>query len=102
MRIIQNQKTEIPLDGLEVHYQDFLASREAELSDLKKALAENDFSSMMALGHKWKGFSAPYGFGQLALLATELEEAARSNSLEQCHVLTLEIAEYLSFKKDPT
>ena len=102
MRKIQNQKTEIPLDGLEGHYQEFLGTREAELSDLKKALAENDFTSIMGLGHKWKGFSAPYGFGQLALLAAELEEAARSSSLDQCHDLTQDIAEYLSFKKNPT
>ena len=102
MRKIQNQKSEIPLDGLEGHYHEFLESREAELSDLKKALAENDFTSMMTLGHKWKGFSAPYGFGQLALLAAELEEAARMHSIEQSIVLTQEIAEYLSFKKDPT
>ena len=102
MRIIQNQKTEIPLDGLEGLYHEFLESREAELSDLKKAIAENDFTSIIGLGHKWKGFSAPYGFGQLALLATELEEAARGQSIEQCNLLTQEIAEYLSFKKNPT
>ena len=100
MRKIHNPKTEIPLAGLEVYYVEFLGSREAELSDLKQALCRNDFTSIMGLGHKWKGFCAPYGFGQLAHLAAELEEAARNNSLEGCNDLTQEIAEYLSFKKD--
>jgi HPt (histidine-containing phosphotransfer) domain-containing protein len=102
MRKIQNLKAEIPLDGLEVYYLEFLGSREAELTDLKQALVETDFTSILGLGHKWKGYSAPYGFGQLAILAAELEEAALSHSIEQCKALTQEIAEYLSFKKNPT
>ena len=99
MRKIQNLKSEIPLEGLEGFYPEFLSSREAELGDLKQALSGSDFTSIMALAHKWKGFSAPYGFGQLGLLAAELEEAARNNSLDQCKALTQEIAEYLTSKK---
>jgi len=99
MRKIQDPQTEIPLAGLEDYYQDFLTSREAELNELRFALTQPDFAAVMALAHKWKGFSAPYGFGQLGVLAAELEEAARNSSLDSCHALISEVSDYLRFKK---
>lgn len=99
MRKIQDPQAESPLDGLEGYYQEFLATREAEFNELQMALSRSDFAAVMALGHKWKGFSAPYGFGHLGRLAAELEDSARSSSMDTCQTLTQEIREYLSFKK---
>jgi HPt (histidine-containing phosphotransfer) domain-containing protein len=102
MRKIHNPKNEIAHEGLEIFHHDFLTSREVDLVVLSAALASADFVSVMALGHRWKGYSAPYGFGQLALLATELESAAHNQSLEVCHQLAREITEYLLVKRNPT
>lgn len=102
MRKIQNPQSEIPLDGLEDYYEEFLTSRETEFKELQNALSQSDFATVMALGHKWKGFCAPYGFGHLGHLAAELEEAARHSSMDTCQALTQEIREYLSFKKTQT
>ncbi len=99
MRKIQNPQSEIPLEGLEGFYQDFLTSRETELSELQSALSRADFAEVMSLAHKWKGFSAPYGFGHLGFLAAELEEAARDASLDLCQALAQEISDYLRSKK---
>lgn len=99
MRKIQDLDSETPLEGLEGFYDEFLTSRLAELGELNLALKTGDFKAATALGHKWKGFSAPYGFGQLGLLATELEVAAKEGHSEQCLALAKEIAEYLDSKK---
>lgn len=95
MRKIRNPAGEIPLDGFEVFHQDFLNERKQELKLLRTALDGQDFKTLGQMGHKWKGFSAPYGFQELAELSVKLEAAAQDASATKCLELLQEIDAYL-------
>lgn len=90
--------TEIPIDGLGEFAGEFKLSRIEELVTLYSALAGNDFQSIGRLCHTWKGFAVPYGFGELAHLASELEESCEKKDSHQCRQLLNEIESYLSSK----
>lgn len=95
MRKITNPATEVCLPGFEKFHPEFLKSRREELISLVAALKELDFSVLIGHSHKWRGFSAPYGFQELAVLAEELEtEALRKNS-QSCELILVKIADYL-------
>lgn len=94
----RNPATEIPFEGLEGFAGEFKLSRTDELATLHTALADSDFVSIGRLCHTWKGFAVPYGFGELAHLAAELEESCDQKNADQCRVLLKEIESYLSSK----
>lgn len=95
MRKIKNPAAEIPLPGFEVFHQDFLSERKAELNLLRSALKASDFKALVQMGHKWKGFCAPYGFQELAELASNLEAAALESNESLCSDLLSDISAYL-------
>lgn len=95
MRKIRNPAAEIPLPGFEVFHQEFLTERKAELILLWSALERHDFEVLGQMGHKWKGFSAPYGFQELAELAIKLEGASLLSDNSLCLSLLNEISAYL-------
>lgn len=95
MRKIRNPAAEIPLPGFEVFYEDFLASRKDELIELMSAVSRDEFKALAQMAHKWKGFSSPYGFQELAELAVLLEDAANEENNPECSRLLQEIGAYL-------
>ncbi len=90
--------SEKPLPGLEDFYDGFIQDRTAECAQLRDALQKNDFEALRQMGHKWKGFSEPYGFGTLGRLAAQLEEAAKATNATQCQSLLGQCEEYLRNK----
>jgi HPt (histidine-containing phosphotransfer) domain-containing protein len=54
----------------------YLATRRADLARLDAALAAGDLAVARAVGHAFKGSSAPFGFVEAGRLGAELEEAA--------------------------
>lgn len=88
-----------PQKALTPFVEEFLADRNQEISELHKALAQSDFELIRATSHKWKGFSAPYGFHTLAKYAEVLEQAALNNNAKECEALLSEIKNYLEIKK---
>ena len=56
----------------------YLAAREADVTLIERALAENDFARIEGVGHDMKGTGATYGFPQLTEIGDRLESAARS------------------------
>lgn len=54
----------------------FLRTRRADLARLDAALAAGDFGTLRAVGHAFKGSSAPFGFPEAGRLGAELEDAA--------------------------
>jgi HPt (histidine-containing phosphotransfer) domain-containing protein len=95
LRKIKNPAAEIPLPGFEIFHQVFLAERKEELNSLKAAFLDTDFEALTKMAHKWKGFSAPYGFQELAETAIKLENASIDSNSSFCSELLNEISAYL-------
>jgi HPt (histidine-containing phosphotransfer) domain-containing protein len=98
LKRVRNLAFETPLPGLEVYYDEFLVSRKEEFIALMSAFDGNDFVTIGKLAHKWRGFAAPYGFGELAVIATELELCAEKAMLAECGSLIEEARDYLGSK----
>ena len=60
---------------------EFLQNRIKEITEV---LSKPDFEVMRSLSHNWKGFSRPYGFAELEVIASELGLKAKSKDLEAC------------------
>ncbi|MDO9181131.1 MAG: Hpt domain-containing protein [Bacteriovorax sp.] len=99
MRKIFNLTTEKPILGLENFFEEFLATRIEELSEIENALKVNDYKIIAEFAHKWKGFSAPYGFGILGQLGEEIERCLEEKDFENCRVLLKEAEVYLRVTK---
>jgi len=54
----------------------YLATRRADLARLDAAVASGDLAVVRAVGHAFKGSSAPFGFAEAGRLGAKLEEAA--------------------------
>jgi HPt (histidine-containing phosphotransfer) domain-containing protein len=54
----------------------FLAARHADLARLDAALAAGDFDTIRAVGHAFRGSSAPFGFPEAGRIGALIEEAA--------------------------
>ena len=54
----------------------YLDARRADLARLDAALAAGDFAAIRAVGHAFRGSSAPFGFPDAGRIGAELEEAA--------------------------
>lgn len=85
--------------ALSEFFDDFINERETEIIALQKGISEKDFQLIEELSHKWKGFSAPYGFAGLAEIAGKMENSARNNDIETSDQLAQEVIEYLKYKK---
>lgn len=95
MRKITNPASEIPLEGFEQYQDEFLVTRKEELLTLREALKSSNFRPLAEQAHKWRGFSAPYGFQELGLLADRLEDAALSKDAQGCDKVLKQVADYL-------
>ena len=65
----------------------FLASRRADLARLDAALAAGDFATIAAVGHAFRGSSAPFGFPDAGRIGADLEEAAARGDREAVETL---------------
>jgi len=54
----------------------FLASSREDLARLQAALAAKDYDRARRLGHQLKGNGSPYGFADVTLLGSAIEQAA--------------------------
>lgn len=89
---------EKPLEGLESFYEEFLTSRKKELNELQSALNEKNYTFIAEVAHRWKGFCEPYGFGQLAKIARDIETYAKDNQADNCQQLLKQAEDYLNYK----
>ena len=58
----------------------FLASCREDLSRLHTALAASDYDRARRLGHQMKGNGSPYGFPDVTLLGSAIEQASACGS----------------------
>jgi len=59
---------------------EFLHSCREDLARLEIALAESDYGRARRLGHQMKGNGSPYGFPDVTLLGSAIEQASASSS----------------------
>lgn len=94
---IENEK---PNKGLEQFTEEFFLDRSRDLDEMIAALGSDDLETVRKHAHRWKGFSEPYGFDHLEMLAIEIEiECARDNHLKVSELLK-SVSEYLEQKKN--
>ena len=58
----------------------FLASCREDLSRLHSALAASDYDRARRLGHQMKGNGSPYGFPDVTLMGSAIEQASADGS----------------------
>ncbi len=93
---ISNEKA---VQGLEVFAQNFHNDRVQELKDIKSFYQAENLQKIKAIAHKWKGYSAPYGFNTLEKLSIELEnETIKENKLKVGELIE-QIENYLNLKR---
>lgn len=73
----------------------FLENRKKDLAQFERDLPERRFDEIRSVAHKIKGNSAGYGFQKLSEIGAELEDAARSKSIERVQNLLNDMADYL-------
>ena len=95
-----NVKNEKPSPGLEEFCHEFLRDRLSEYQTITRRCEVNDFEQVRKMAHKWKGFSAPYGFNHLEELSTSLEKAASLAEPTKVKALLGEIDLYLKAKME--
>ena len=93
-----NTIDEKPSKGLEPFLQEFHKDRTTELKSVMQALELRDFDLIRNHAHKWKGYSAPYGFKRLEIFAEKLEFSSQNENFEECTQLLMKIKLYLEEK----
>src|ERR1051326_7981843 len=61
----------------------FFENRWKDVNLMDKALAENDFETVRALGHNMKGVAGSFNFAVIAEIAGRLEQAAKEKQAEK-------------------
>jgi HPt (histidine-containing phosphotransfer) domain-containing protein len=77
----------------------FLQHRRDEILDVESALSKRDFELIRRTAHTWKGICRPYGFLYLEKLSLRLEEAGRSENLDDAKAVAKEIQSHLATVK---
>jgi HPt (histidine-containing phosphotransfer) domain-containing protein len=90
---------ETPLAGLESFVPGFMRDRRKELDMYLGSGQSLDTAALAKLAHQWKGFSEPYGFKALGLMAQELEQKAKAGDQTECHRILAQIDQYLRIKE---
>lgn len=100
MKIIDELiEKEKPNKGLEIFCEEFAKDRIEELSELLLCVNNADLTSAAKIVHKWKGFSAPYGFNYLEAMSKEIEVLAKQNNVDEIKVIAEKIEYYLNEKR---
>ena len=91
--------------GLEDFLEDFLKDRRSETIALKSALADESKNSeevcedLRKIGHKWKGFAAPYGFMGLIEFSQELSRLKDDFKADTAEEILSRVETYLNEKE---
>lgn len=86
-------------EALAPFIKEFYSDRLNEIEQVDGAAQSGDFGLIKEIAHKWKGFSAPYGFNHLGALAIELESSAKAGNQSECQNYIAEVKKYMELKK---
>ena len=56
----------------------FMTNRKKEITTMTEAVAQGDFETVKKVAHGIKGVSGSYGFPEMTIVATRLEQAAKT------------------------
>ncbi len=56
----------------------FMTNRKKEITTMAEAVAQGDFETVRKVAHGMKGVSGSYGFPEMTIVATRLEQAAKT------------------------
>ncbi|MFH2133156.1 MAG: Hpt domain-containing protein, partial [bacterium] len=73
----------------------FLENRRKDIETVRERLAENDFETILLLGHSMKGNGAGYGFDELTEIGREMEQAARDKQPDAIRKTLANLVAYL-------
>ncbi|MCR9204885.1 MAG: hypothetical protein NXH75_09925 [Halobacteriovoraceae bacterium] len=85
--------------GMEEFLGEFLTDRKNELKNLKNCDIKEVADDARQIGHKWTGFSRPYGFFRLESLGENLRNAGRDQDQVLFEQALIGIEEYLDEKE---
>jgi HPt (histidine-containing phosphotransfer) domain-containing protein len=54
-----------------------------DLEKLRAAISAADYATISTLGHQLKGSGAPYGFDEFSRIGSAIEQAAKTQDLEE-------------------
>jgi HPt (histidine-containing phosphotransfer) domain-containing protein len=74
----------------------FLENRQKDMQSLESALKENDLEKLRSIGHNLKGVGGGYGFPDMSMMGTEIEEGAKENNMEKVSENVQKLSHYLS------
>lgn len=56
----------------------FMTNRKKEITTMTEAVAQGDFETVRKVAHGMKGVGGSYGFPEMTIVATRLEQAAKT------------------------
>lgn len=91
-------KHEAVSPGLESFVPEFYRDRLREIESIGLLIEKPDLETIRQISHRWKGYSAPYGFQTLAELGAELENCCSRGEVQRSKTLIKRISVYLELK----
>jgi HPt (histidine-containing phosphotransfer) domain-containing protein len=73
----------------------FLENRSVDIQSILNALAQDDFASIVKLGHTMKGVGGGYGFDAITDIGRAIEQAAKDGNPEKIKQSLSELSDYL-------
>lgn len=98
MDAIPKQYNEVPINGLEDHYDRFCNDRLNDLVQMKLMLDNNEYEGIQRMTHQWKGCCSPFGFGYLLYFSLAIESCITSGSYKNIDLIVKDIRQYLNLK----
>jgi len=95
-----NLSKEVCEPGLEEFLLEFLSDRKKEFLSLKGQHIADVQIMAREIGHKWQGFSRPYGFMELEKLGHLLCDASKECSQSSFEEILEETQNYLNLKEE--
>jgi HPt (histidine-containing phosphotransfer) domain-containing protein len=74
----------------------FLKSRQKDVQDLGKALAEGNFGALRLIGHSMKGAGSSFGFDAISDMGDRIEIAASGLDIATVQAQTEALTDYLA------
>lgn len=85
----------LPCRSLADRVPGYLARREADIQDIERALAADDFQRIQKLGHDMKGSGSSYGFCRITEIGGDLESQAKAGTRTEIAALLRDLDSYV-------
>ena len=73
----------------------FLENRRKDIVEIKSLLASDDYETIQRLGHSMKGAGGGYGFDEITVIGSRIENAAKERNSDEIQRQTGKLLRYL-------